>query len=313
MTSGYIGSPAGNTIIPLTSGIPVITEWTSYTPTFDAAFSNGGGSTAFYWRRVGSSMEIKGKIAWGATSPAFGTNFTFTLPAGYTLNTSLVEGSYSKIGAAVLVDANGGPRSYALAVQRSSTSTTVFRLVTISETAEQAVGGTTPMTVQNSDEFQLFPMTVPINEWSNSGVTGQASNVSAYIPSASASTAGLVDTTTQTIVGNKTFGGFTAFGNTDANNIAVKMKKITVTAPSNATGDQTTTTAHGLTYSKIVGYTAMLNDNSNGIQWYPSSLPIAIRYRPELETSSCRVTILNGEGGAQIFGKTVTFLLWYVE
>lgn len=69
-------------------GSPV-TEWTQYTPTLSTGVRSGTISyDKAYWRRVGSDMEI----IWDYKHTAAGTtgsgNYNFTLPAGYTIDTT---------------------------------------------------------------------------------------------------------------------------------------------------------------------------------------------------------------------------------
>jgi len=63
---------------------------------------------------------------------------------------------------------------------------------------------------------------------------------------------------TQTIAGNKTLSGFTALG---TGNIAIKIKRLTGTTAASEGG--LTAVAHGLTGSKIIGWTAKVEYNTN--------------------------------------------------
>lgn len=76
--------------------IPVFTAWAAWTPTF------GGLGTvvniAFYWRRVGESMEIQGFATTGTVS---GANAQFTLPNSLATPSTIVTASgsdYSIVG-----------------------------------------------------------------------------------------------------------------------------------------------------------------------------------------------------------------------
>lgn len=64
-------------------GTPV-TDWQAYTPT--GSWTSNTPVYIGYWRRVGSDMEIKGKVTCGSGAPN-AANLTVTLPTGYSIDT----------------------------------------------------------------------------------------------------------------------------------------------------------------------------------------------------------------------------------
>lgn len=157
-----------------------VTDWVSYTPTL----SNSTNATVpiAMWRRVGDSMQIKAAVAWGGAGG--GTNYTISLPSGYTTDSAKVNGSgYDQIGSAMWYDAG---TSYKSLEPYISSSTVAFR-----------EAGTTNIwdgTQAANGDYIAFDVTVPIVGWS-SNVTMADRAVEHYIYNSSGITsAGASDT-----------------------------------------------------------------------------------------------------------------------
>jgi len=134
----------------------VISEWTSYTPTF-----TGFGTPTninFKWRRVGSSMEIKGTFTSGV---ATGVEARISIPEGYitTSNTPTLElvgslGRSSATGAYRYGILNEQSKSYVtIGVDSGSTSILSKALAT---------------SVASSTNILSFYASIPISGWSAS-------------------------------------------------------------------------------------------------------------------------------------------------
>lgn len=86
-TTFGVGNGTTTFNLPSTTA-PLITDWASYTPVFTGA---GTVTTInFFWRRVGSSLEVEGTFTTGTPT---GSTFSITLPSGLTLNTAALAGS----------------------------------------------------------------------------------------------------------------------------------------------------------------------------------------------------------------------------
>lgn len=80
----------------------IVSDWQSYTPTFTGI--NTTSSLAFFWRRVGDSMEIIGSC--NTTSVSTAATFSFSLPTGYTLRTAIGNASKQIYGGMVVEQAS---------------------------------------------------------------------------------------------------------------------------------------------------------------------------------------------------------------
>lgn len=135
------------------------TDWVSYTPTF-TNFSIGNGSLAFFWRRIGDTLEIQGRILFGTTTSLTGT-FIFSAPSGFDIDETK-EGSstFFRVGTAQAVDSGSSKEIYAI-YQVSSTNTFSMTGVTNAGTSGDW-NATFPFTWGNADEMQGISLKVPI-------------------------------------------------------------------------------------------------------------------------------------------------------
>lgn len=147
-----------------TQGV-VITDWVSYTPT------GSWTSNATYsgrWRRVGDQMQVSGNIAIsGAPSPS--TNLLFSLPSGYSIDTSKLEITSLKIlGQGVLRD--NGTDDTSIMVEYGTTTQVGFR-----KYQGSSLSPTSPITFAANDSLN-FIFSVPIAGWSSSNFVSSSAN-----------------------------------------------------------------------------------------------------------------------------------------
>lgn len=145
-----------------------ITDWQSYTPT--GLFTAGVTYTGF-WRRVGDTMELRGKIAYAsAISPS--TSATVNLPSGYSIDTSKLTTAtnITPLGWGHFYDSSV-PKNYEIIVNYSSTTRVKFLVANASATElyEGAdVSDTAPVAWASGDYLEFQTIGIPISGWSSS-------------------------------------------------------------------------------------------------------------------------------------------------
>jgi hypothetical protein len=175
----------------LTQQGAVITTWISYTPTA-SNFTIGNGTQEWLYRRVGTTIEVAGKVILGSTS-SVSTVPTFTLPSGLTFDASAlasVNGEYTNLGEANCLDSSGAA-TYSGAVYQNLTSSNQFYPSSQGNTSFTA---TVPFTWATSD-WMTFNLKAPIAEWAGGGVVNLTQNDVEY-----AYTAGTWDADVSTTV-----------------------------------------------------------------------------------------------------------------
>lgn len=156
----------------------VVEEWIAYTPTFSAGF--GTTSNVFFeYRRVGSEMQIRGRVTSGTTTTG---SATFSIPSGYTAGTAnyaSAHGKYTVNNASAPLMGNC----------RIATGATAVTLDTDSDSAPNT------SSIIESSKIVSIEASVPIAEWSGSGTVNLAQNDVEY-----ASTSGTWDASSSTTV-----------------------------------------------------------------------------------------------------------------
>ena len=155
-------------------GVPV-TDWVSYTPTFNSGFTVGTGNVEnkWLWRRAGDSIEISGIIRLGTSGASMGTGaFTFTIPSGMSIDTTKTQSTaYSRFGVASIYDSAGtGVRELYYAVQNGGSLTTLGLQGRRDDGAEGSVNATFPFTFGAADQINVFSVLIPISGWSSNTV-----------------------------------------------------------------------------------------------------------------------------------------------
>lgn len=167
-------------------------------------------------------------------------------------------------------------------------------------------------TVNGTDTFNRFVVSGDVALASEPTTYTTAANmegvtaVDVYIAPASASAAGLVDTSAQSFAGVKTFTGFTSLGG----DVALKCKKLTGTTSD--TQGNLASVAHGLTGAKIVSLSGLVaNTTNSGIT--PGGITVA-GYHYYLSHDATNVYVGNhATDSANILSKSFTVLVWYIE
>lgn len=147
--------------------VPVVTEWQSYTTTLSSGM--GGGTSTLQYRRVGSSVEIKGTITVGTVTTG---SATFTLPSGITINTSLIAASGQNVlgyWSDLKASANIITGGWTGAVFYNGT-TTLLGLDSTTN-ASRAFAGTNSNSLFASGDPLTVNCTIPVAEWAGSGTT----------------------------------------------------------------------------------------------------------------------------------------------
>ena len=172
---------------------PAVTSQSTYTTTMTGAGSKVFTNTTF-WSRVGDKMLIEWTLSGNATAAGAGaTTVSFSLPTGYTINTSALTAVYG--GSAVV----GFSGIYGLLASGQEDRT--IPVVALSSTAlaflKPATGNfysTTELNVANAVSFDGKAW-VPINEWAGTGVVNISQNGPLYY-----STSGTWDADSSTTV-----------------------------------------------------------------------------------------------------------------
>jgi hypothetical protein len=149
----------------------VVSDWQTYTPaitTNDLVTVIGSNTATAQWRRVGSNLEVRGRVNYTGT-PSFGT-FRVHLPSGLRLNTALVPlPTESPIGLGSIVN-NG--TNYACEISPAA-ETAVFMRIHASFTGTNipvarnfGYSSTSPQPISANDIVH-FEFSMPIAGWSS--------------------------------------------------------------------------------------------------------------------------------------------------
>lgn len=184
MSSGYIGSPVGNSILPVVN-LCKQTKWIPLVLTTDITCPQTGFAVTkclaqFTMDSAGQwYARINGYFSWDSATV---TSVVITFPnlAFYGLLPSALAGGWA--GAALAVKAVADTNSSTISCASASTASTTGLIL----------GG------QIALKQQPTAYTIAAN-------MENSQQIAAYIPSAGAATAGLVDTGAQTFAGEKTF------------------------------------------------------------------------------------------------------------
>lgn len=137
-----------------------LTEWQNYTPTISGV-TGGTQSTSARWRRVGANMEVVVDTTYSSIFTG-GDTPTYTLPSGYTIDTTALPSGTSgqtAIGAGTLIDVSAAVYP-AVVVANAGTTFSFY-----SDTSPRAlVHPTAPYTWANGDKITGY-LCVPITEW----------------------------------------------------------------------------------------------------------------------------------------------------
>jgi len=157
--TGLVWQPASNY---------VVSDWTSYTPTFTGF---GTVSTqSFWWRRVGDSVEIKGKFTSGTTTA---TEARISLPNSIVSDSTKVPtiratGYWMRNNAGGTAGVHGGP---ALIESNVGYITLGDDDVFSGNSANWVSKQTASSVINVNDEIAIDGISIPISGWSSAGGT----------------------------------------------------------------------------------------------------------------------------------------------
>lgn len=137
----------------------VVGPWSAWTPTLNSTHARGTNTELSYWRRVGDSMEI----FYTYLQTAAGTNGTgaiqYSLPSGYTIDTTQISLNNSRLGSAYVYDGTNEYNGFVHASTTTSFTVLVHTSATVAATA-QSVAPLSDTTVRVHCKI-----TLPISEW----------------------------------------------------------------------------------------------------------------------------------------------------
>lgn len=143
-----------------------ITDWQSYTPTITGAGTPT--NVAFWWRRVGDSVQVKGTFTTGTVSAA---SATFTLPSGMTVDTVKIAASSSTgdfIGYAFRKIATGSTRKRFALQCNSGTGNLIYYASDDYTTAVSPAASVLGNAIWGNTENQsIYTVAIPIQGWSS--------------------------------------------------------------------------------------------------------------------------------------------------
>lgn len=174
-----------------------LSAWQALTVTTN--ITSGQSSSSFKYKRVGDSMRIRGRLGFSGALTVTGSTIAFTLPSGFTIDyDKLPSSTYSYVGSATADEAGVGGAVGAIVTNNGATNSFIF----YGGDAQDGVWtASAPFTFGASDAINIQELEVPIVEWRSS------QNSTVGFSMASSQSAGLVSTTTQEIVGVKSFKG----------------------------------------------------------------------------------------------------------
>ena len=159
-----------------------VTDWQSYAPTIAGAGTPT--SVAFFWRRVGDSIQVKGNFITGTPSAV---TATFTLPSGISADSvkSAVNGDFQ--GTAMrAINATGSNRKRFVLQTHATTGNLVYFSNDDYTTAVQPGTGILGNAAwAGSETISLFLSDVPIQGWSSSVQTSDQTDTRVVAFSAS--------------------------------------------------------------------------------------------------------------------------------
>jgi len=294
MTSGYIGSPAGNTIIPITNLIQR-TKWVDISSKLTITLNAGTPTTvrayAMFYADSNGVWTMRYRISSSASS-ATKASAAFALAGITTVN---VAGNY--MPASAWIDS-----STVIANTEGSVNSSTFIIV------KHANADIRNYDVSGECELKQEPTWADVaTGLTKASAIDNSQSVAAYIPSASATSAGLVDTVAQTFAGNKTFTGFTALG---SGNVALKCKRFTGTTDSSQGGSASV--AHGLDSSKIVSVQVLVALAAGSYLHAGYTHDPGFQFNFYNNTTNL-VVYNNATNSSNILSKAFSALIWYIE
>jgi len=146
------------------SGGGIITNWTTYSPTFVASSGAtaviGNGSLNGFYRRIGDSIELRLEFKVGSTTVMGSGFWLFGLPPGLTADVSKIP-TLVPLGTAFLGNISGGNTLNEMCTANTTYDNTAIALVA---TNFNTVGPIVPFTWGITDVFSVT-ITIPITQY----------------------------------------------------------------------------------------------------------------------------------------------------
>lgn len=137
-------------------GSHLISNWTAYTPTF-TGFGTAA-SVAFFWRRNGDSIEIKGRFAIGTPTAV---EARISLPTNVTSDTSKVSSVFDNLGTFIRSASSALYfTTYAL-IEPTKTYMTISRQTSTTDATTKVNGDV----FSSSESLNLQIVTIPVAGW----------------------------------------------------------------------------------------------------------------------------------------------------
>ncbi len=166
------------------------TDWAQFTMTVTGTSSNPSKGTivtdAAYWRRVGSCMEIVYTFEQSSGGTAGSGTYLYSLPSGYSINTSLVKVTTSaqglngtRLGSGCMGNTTSNSSNFYEALDVYAYDSTRLRLTIHNNALNQAFDvSNTTFSYTNTPLYITFRAVVPISGWS---VAGSPLSIKSYV------------------------------------------------------------------------------------------------------------------------------------
>lgn len=224
----------------------VVQEWQSFTPTF-AGFGTPT-LVGLWWRRVGASMQIRGRFTSGTTTA---TTASFTLPNNLTIDASAISNQVHVVGKFWRDQASSN--AYKQGALLAANSATMVIQFSYDDTA--AAGS--PLTAVSGNTLGVTGLAVsiicevPIAEWAGSGTVQLAQNDVEYASNS---------------------GNVTAAGGSDTTSFAYGPGGSSILAYNSTTVSSVTSFTVQFQTPIQSGDQVVLELSSDGLRWTPVSI-----------------------------------------
>jgi hypothetical protein len=153
----------------------VVTDWQSYTPTFNGDYSLGTGGSPrqqFFWRRVGDTAQVRGHIKFGTSGMSAGASlFRFSTPSGLSIDNnkrpSFLSSGFSFSGTSLLGRINNTTYRQIGYVQQDGVSNNFYIEGRTDTGVAFAYNNTSPANIAGGDEIAV-ELSFPVLGWSSS-------------------------------------------------------------------------------------------------------------------------------------------------
>ena len=149
----------------------VVGPWISYTPTLGVGAVRGTNTEKAQWRQVGSAIEILYDYTQTVAGTAGSGQYTWSLPPGYTVDTTKVSLQSSVLGNGYGYNGTTEYTGFVVPVTSTGLGLNIFTSISAVANASQAT-----LSFGNATQRVQFRATVPVNELAGSGTVNLAQN-----------------------------------------------------------------------------------------------------------------------------------------